>query len=186
MLAFYISIIDDPNDIDKFTMIYELYSGMMFQLAKKILQDEALAEDVVHETFLYVLKRLGSIESAESVQTKSFLLTIVKHKSISFCRSRQREGRAIQRMGETTSADLFSTDELIQRLEEKEIRAVLLKEFLKLDPEEQNLLKLFYFSKLKAEDIAALYKVSKKTFYNRLHKILDKLKIVLKEESSLE
>ena len=46
MLAFYISIIDDPNDIDKFTMIYELHSGMMFQLAKKILQDEALAEGV--------------------------------------------------------------------------------------------------------------------------------------------
>ena len=186
MLAFYISIIENPQDVDKFTNIYTRYRNMMFHVAKKILQDEGLAEDAVHETFLYILKRLNTIESVESVRSKSFLLTIVKHKALNFCRSREREGHAIQRMEEEILLDSCSTDEFMYRLEKKEIQETLLKEFLKLAPEEQDLLKLFYFSELRVEDIAVLYKVSKKTVYNRLHKILSKLKIVLKEASSLE
>ena len=83
MLFIYLSMINDPADEDKFTLLYEEYKEKMFYAANKILKDNYAAEDAVHEAFLRVMKNLHKISDVYCPQTKNYLVIIVKNVSLS-------------------------------------------------------------------------------------------------------
>lgn len=51
MLTFYISMLETEEQQDKFSYIYQNYVGFMYHVAKEVVKEHYLAEDVVHETF---------------------------------------------------------------------------------------------------------------------------------------
>lgn len=63
MLSFYLTLIDEPSDKEKFTEIYEHYKGMMMQKAMSILHSSALAEEAVQESFVKIAKNIFKISS---------------------------------------------------------------------------------------------------------------------------
>lgn len=78
MLYFYLSIIETQEQKDKFTVLYESWRNLMFRAAKAELNGDALAEDAVQEAFLYVIKKLDTIEDPRSEKTKAFVIFITK------------------------------------------------------------------------------------------------------------
>ena len=158
MLAFYTPLIADETEQDKFTAIYEAYYPLMLKIAESILHDPARAEDAVQETFLYILKVLPNIGEPESPRTKALVCKSVSHAALDICRSRKREQKVVQDLPE---------------------------DILELPAEEREMLELFYFSKLKAQDIGALYHISTKTVYNRLHAITNKLQQRMKGDEQI-
>ena len=181
MLAFYTPLIADETEQDKFTAIYEAYYPLMLKIAESVLHDPARAEDAVQETFLYILKVLPNIGEPESPRTKALVCKSVSHAALDICRSRKREQKVVQDLPE----DLPGPEDIAARLERQDRMSRLKRYILELPAEEREMLELFYFSKLKAQDIGALYHISTKTVYNRLHAITNKLQQRMKGDEQI-
>ncbi|MBQ6850876.1 MAG: RNA polymerase sigma factor [Oscillospiraceae bacterium] len=79
MLVFYLSLIDDEENQNKFKMIYEKYGNSMLYTAIDILKDDYLAEDAVQEAFLQIAKNIKTIRTDTSAETKAYVVTIVRN-----------------------------------------------------------------------------------------------------------
>lgn len=54
----------------------------MYQVAYSILRDEGMAEDAVQEAFLKLMKSDTSFADVKSGDCKRYLITVIKHASI--------------------------------------------------------------------------------------------------------
>ncbi len=84
------ALIEDEEK-SKFEEIYIKYKQTMFYIANKILRDEYLAEDAVHQAFLRIIDNLDKINEINCHKSKAFIVIIVQNISIDFYRKRKRE-----------------------------------------------------------------------------------------------
>lgn len=89
MLVMYLTLIDNPTDREKFTQLYKEHRQVMFYFANQILQDEALAEDAVHDAFLRLAGSMSRFDLTRDA--KNLLLTIVRHIALTMKSRRSRE-----------------------------------------------------------------------------------------------
>lgn len=82
MLPIYLAVIETPEDEEKFERLYETYRKLLFFVANKILKDDYLAEDAVHNTFLKVLENLEKINEVDCHKTCSLLVIITRNNCI--------------------------------------------------------------------------------------------------------
>ena len=73
-MLIYLSMIELDEDKNKLEQLYTTYKQTMFYSANRILKDEYLAEDVVHQAFLRIIDNLDKINEIKCHKT---LLTIV-------------------------------------------------------------------------------------------------------------
>ena len=82
MLGFYLSLIDEPTDREKFTAIFDRYGSMMFSKAMSILHNAALAEEAVQESFLKIAKNISKISDPNCSKTAAFIVIIVRNTAL--------------------------------------------------------------------------------------------------------
>lgn len=70
---------------------YKLYEQKMYQVAYSILRNTGLAEDAVHDAFLKLMKSGMYFEDVKSDDCKRYLITVIKHSSITIYNRKQRE-----------------------------------------------------------------------------------------------
>ena len=87
MLGFYLALIDEPSDKEKFTEIYNHYRDMMHRKAMSILHNTVLAEEAVQESFLKIAKNISKISSPVCSKTASFIVIIVRNTSYDILRT---------------------------------------------------------------------------------------------------
>lgn len=63
----------------------------MFFVANRILREEYLSEDAVHQAFLRIIDNLDKIDKVDCHKTKGFIVIIVENIAIDFYRKRKRE-----------------------------------------------------------------------------------------------
>ena len=85
-MLFYLQLLESEEEKSKFERIYLRYRGLMFHVALRVLQDDAKAEDAVHNAFLAILKHLGKLTDPDSAQTRSFCVVIAERKAIDLLR----------------------------------------------------------------------------------------------------
>ncbi len=83
----FLMMIDTPDDKRKFIILYEKYQYLMQKVAMDILHDCFLTEDAVHNAFVKLAKHMDRIGDLESLQTKRYLITIVKNSAIDIYRN---------------------------------------------------------------------------------------------------
>lgn len=133
----YLMIIDTPEDKRKFEILYEKYKYLALRVALDVLRDRYLAEDAVHEAFIKVAKNMEKIGDVETLETKRYLVTIVKHAAIDIYRKRNKQMEReiyIDEMEESEEVNSFMNPELdneileaLYRLPEKYRDVFLLK-----------------------------------------------------------
>ena len=84
-------MIQSEEDRSKFEEIYTSYRQTMFYLANRIVRDQYLAEDIVHQAFLKIIDNLDKINEINCHKTKGYIVVIVENLSIDFYRKRKRE-----------------------------------------------------------------------------------------------
>lgn len=89
MLVFYLFMIDSEEDKEKFVILYQKWRNVMFYSARQILEDKGLAEDAVHDTFLYIAQNIHKIDDPNSLTTKSYLMMGVNSQAKKILRSRK-------------------------------------------------------------------------------------------------
>ena len=90
-MLIYLSIIETEENKSKFEQIYNKYKQIMFFVANRVLRDEYLSEDAVHQAFLRIIDNLDKIDKIDCHKTKGFIVTIVENIAIDFYRKRKRE-----------------------------------------------------------------------------------------------
>lgn len=82
---------DGRSSVKFIEKCYKLYEQKMYQVAYSILRDTGLAEDAVHEAFLKLMKSGIYFEDVKSDDCKRYLITVIKHSSITTYKKKQRE-----------------------------------------------------------------------------------------------
>jgi RNA polymerase sigma-70 factor (ECF subfamily) len=75
------------GDREAYALLVERYSGMIYRLALKLLNDPQSAEDVLQETFIKVLKKIGSFDGRSKLST--WLYRIATNEALMVLRRRQ-------------------------------------------------------------------------------------------------
>ena len=65
-MFFFLTLLDDPEEQQKFTEIYYQYRHFLWYVANQKLQDAHLAEDAVQEAFLALTRHMDKIEDVHS------------------------------------------------------------------------------------------------------------------------
>lgn len=82
MLSFYLQILENDNDREYYTEIYQRYWKLLLYIAREKLQRNDLAEDCLQMTFLDVATHFENVKAVSEEKVKSYLITIVKRKAI--------------------------------------------------------------------------------------------------------
>ena len=89
-MLIYLAMIESDEDKSKFEIIYNSYKKLMLYQANTILGDTNDTEDVVHESFLKIIKIIDQIEVAKCPKTRNLVVTIVERTAIDLYRRRQK------------------------------------------------------------------------------------------------
>ena len=119
-MFFFLTLLEDPEEQQKFTEIYYQYRHFLWYVANQKLQDAHLAEDAVQETFLALTRHLDKVEEVYSDRTRNFLATIVRSKAVDILRKKLPESELPEAYGEKQSGgdmlDQYLTKENYHRL----------------------------------------------------------------------
>lgn len=118
---------DQKASIRFIEKLYTLYEQKMYQAAYRILHDSWLAEDAVQEAFINLMKHSIYFEDAESEDCKRYIITVIKHSSITIYNKKKREQEILYLTDEGTNLQKTSLpddtetdiEDLISRLPEK-------------------------------------------------------------------
>ena len=83
MLQFYLALIEEETDKERFEKAYWKYRNLMFWAAQRILSDEHLAEEAVQEAFLRIARNFRKVGDIDSRQTRNFFVMITERTALS-------------------------------------------------------------------------------------------------------
>ena len=85
-----VQTIESEESRSKYEAIYKEYRFLMFSAANSILKNPYDAEDAVHQAIIAIIDNMDKIGAIDCPETKSYVITIAKHKAIDMLRSRKR------------------------------------------------------------------------------------------------
>ena len=177
MLIFYISLIDSDESKDKFESLYLKYRKHMKHIALKILGDEHIADDAVHNAFIKIISNLHKFNEIDCQETRNLIVIIIRSVSIDMYRKRKREFENTDILQNDISVETdFSMIEVADILNEIDVLPDIHKDIL--------LLKVEYG--YKDREIAKLLGIKVDTVSKRLERARRQLKKQLNEGGSLK
>ena len=86
MLMIYLSLLETEEQKNKFEMIYHKYAGLMYHEACAVTKDHFLAEDVIHETFLQLIRIIDDVRVDNSKELAQFIKIITHSRAVDYVR----------------------------------------------------------------------------------------------------
>ncbi len=131
--------------------LYDQYGKMAYSLVLRVVRDNAIAEDLVQETFLRVWNRVHSID-AEKGSLGPWLLAIARNRAIDYLRSSAGRERKAVELDETDHASLYGEMEAGILISDQARRVKAAME--KLAPNYRTVMELAYFEGLSQSEMA--------------------------------
>ena len=170
---------DEP---DALTVLFQRHSALVFRIARRILRNDAEAEDAVQQVFLDMFRAAEQFEPGKG-SFKSWLLMFAYHRT--FNSRRQLRTRGFY--------DSDSIEELPQELIQGARRqmpfasndaVILVEQVLKLiQPRQRRAIELTYYEGLTAEQASEVTGESVRVVRHNLYRGLEKLRTVLCSKS---
>lgn len=170
------------NEPDALTILFERHSPLVFRIARRILRNDAEAEDAVQQVFLDMFRAAEQFEP-EKGSFKSWLLMFAYHRT--FNRRRQLRTRGFY--------DSDSLEELPQELIQGAGRrlpfasteaVILVEQVLKLiQPRQRRAIELTYYEGLTAEQASEVTGESVRVVRHNLYRGLERLRAALCSKS---
>lgn len=153
------------GDEEAFTQIFTLYQNSVFVKARKIMQNDANAQDVVQETFLTVHKSLHQLRDLDLFY--SWLMRI----TVSRCQMHFRKDKHYAKeafdesiLDQREERTYFDPQ---QSMREKHDREILLKLIDSLSPKKAVVVKMAYLEEMRMEEIAQVLGINVNTVKTR-------------------
>jgi len=142
--------------------LFARYRVRVYRWLLRLVDDEALAEDLLSEVFLDVWRHAASFEARSSLST--WLLAIARYKALS-----ARRRRTDAELDEATVSTVPDTADDPEVTLQKENRAEALRQSLpRLSPEHREVIDLAYCHGKSVKEIAAIVSISEATVKTRM------------------
>jgi len=157
--------------------IYDRYSGLVYGLARRILGDDALAEDVTQEVFVYVWEQPQRFDPSRGT-LRAWLGLLAHRRSVDRVRA---EVRRTNREGQTEApVTVTNTEADVDDRLSLDWLAVRVREGMqKLPAEQRQALELAYYGARTHREVAAELAIPEGTAKSRLRLALKKLNEIL-------
>lgn len=168
---------DTEFDIIYKALFRKYYANLLFY-ATRILDNEEEAEDVIQDVFVELWKRKDSMEIGD--QIRAFLYRSVYTRSLNILKHRNIENNYNSIMEELNleRTDFYHPDnnEVIQRIENRELRIEIYEAINELPDKCKEVFKLSYLYDMKNKEIADVMGVSLRTVEAHMYKALKHLR----------
>lgn len=161
---------------DAFRRLVDLHLDRYYRLAAVILGDAVLAQDAVHDAFLQAWRKWDSLR--DPARFEAWFGRIV----VNTCRNQQQRERRRAAHDISACTGLRAPDGLSPVPDQLVVREA----FHRLKPEDRTVLALRYYLDLKVDDIAAVMGLRSRAAASRLHRALERLRLVLEEDATKE
>jgi len=140
------------GDEQALAAIYDRYSGMLFGMLSRILQDRQAAEEVLQDLFMQLWRNAGQFDASRG-SLPAWLMVIGRNRGIS--RLRGRRDREVMEEEEGDYANTFVSS---QNIEDEAVRAELARHVSaalgQLPVEQRQAVELAYFEGMTQSEIA--------------------------------
>lgn len=158
------------------SVLYDRYSAALFGVIKKVVLDEAAAEDLLQETFLKIW-RSGTQYSADKGRLFTWMLNVARNTAIDYIRSK--------RFKESIQTDELDVHTVVNERVTTPVDHIGLKEVIAtLKPEHQQVLDLLYFGGLTQDQAAEELGIPLGTVKTRARTAVQVLRKLLIEKPS--
>lgn len=125
--------------------LYQRYSRILYSLAYRMVSDHQIAEDLIQDAFLSVWRRATSY-SPQSGAVRSWLISIVHHRTIDYLRSMRRRSVLKEATWEEVEQDERAAfpdvwDEVWRSVQSTQVRAAL----MNIPTDQRMVIELAYF-----------------------------------------
>src|SRR5437764_3461493 len=162
-------------------LLYERYNRVLYSLAYRMVTDHQVAEDLLQDAFLSVWRRATSY-SSQSGAVRSWLVSIVHHRTIDYLRSVRRRSilkeatwEEVEQDERTAFPDVW--DEAWRSVQSAQVRAAL----KNIPTEQRMVIELAYFSGWTHSEIAEGCQIPLGTVKARMRLGLSHLKRILEQ-----
>ena len=175
MLLFYLSLIEDSSQHDKFEEIYHKYRWLMFSTAKEILKSKELAEEATQEAFIKITKNIHKIKDACDYKTKNLVVIITRNMCFDVLDKEKRHMGLVS----IDDVEIKNTVEYFD-LETLELQSVV-DVIGMLSDEYRDIIQLKYYYDFNEKEIADMLGISHAAARKRLERAKAKLSKLLRE-----
>jgi len=162
----------NAGDRTALTLLVQKWHKTFCQKAFWVLRDKELAKDVAQECWIIIIKKLNTLNNAESF--KGWALRIVYTKSIDAYKTRAKQSRVLDNTDHATYAEPRAIEGRVKLQKE------LFKAIQDLSKDKQDIIRLFYVEQYSLNEISAVLQIPIGTVKSRLFKAREKLKLILK------
>lgn len=164
--------------------LFERYGPTALALAKRVVRDPMLAEDVLQEAFLAVWERPGAYEAGRG-SVRAFLFTIVHNRAVDRVRRESAQQRRADIEANLTVRDEPGLEELVAEsadgaLRRKQVRTAL----GDLPGEQRRIIELMYFNGLTQRQVSEQLNLPLGTVKSRTLLAMRKLRVALANAST--
>lgn len=157
-----------PNtNEDIIDTLYKLYEQPMFYEAYKILHDEYLAEDAVHEAFLRLIRNRRKIQDPASSSVHSYVYKTLRSAALDLYRRQKRQRENCLELDESIENTL-AAPESVERLPVSLIA--------ELPPKYASVMRCLFFDGLSIRETAAVLRISEELVRKRCERARKLLK----------
>lgn len=157
--------------------LYDRHHQLALGLARRLMRNRELAEDVVQEAFLAVWRQAGTYRP-ERGSVRNWLLSIVHHRAVDRLRRDVTPAALEESLPDTEHAEVW--EQAAKHILCEHVRAAL----LELPAEQRRTLELAYFGGLSCQQIADRLGVPLGTVKGRMRLALQKLRVLLQTEAA--
>ena len=169
------------GDLERLSELFERHHRRLYQFFLKLARDRSVAEDLVQEVFVRVLKYRHTWRSeAEFVP---WMFALARNAAVDHFRSRTRDSK---RDAAAAAPSRPTAPRAVERLEEAERAGQLRKALDLLSPDKREVLLLARFGELKHDRIADLLGISPGAVRVRLHRALKELREAYRQVTAEE
>lgn len=163
---------------EAFTMLYDLYSDLLYGYGMKIVPDEDVVMDAIQSLYMNIFEKRKHLSVPTSIA--AYLCRSLKNILINELQS--ASVRNTRQLDETLKADydfdleLDAEGAMIAGENERERFDIFQAELGKLSHQQREMLYLRYYKGLEIGEIAEILAVSKRTVYNTINNALTRLR----------
>jgi RNA polymerase sigma-70 factor (ECF subfamily) len=150
--------------------IYEIAGGRMMAVAMSIVKNRQTAEDIVHDSFIKIVKYARRYKS--DGDGYAWVMSIVRNTALDYIRKRRQHI-------EVSAEEIYNLSSSDYSPEKRENAIMLESALNKLAPDERKIIYLTYYLEMPLREIATELGISKSTADRKLQSAQKNLKILL-------
>jgi RNA polymerase sigma-70 factor (ECF subfamily) len=161
------------GDLDGMARLYDLYGGIAYAVALRVLGDPGRAEDAVQDGFLAIWRNAQRFDASRG-SLRAWLLTTVRNRSVDYLRGRRGRERYELELSEQSRSNAAGSDpwrEVSLSLEREAVRDAL----ERLPSEQRQAIQLAYFDGYTDREVAAITQAPLGTVKGRMRLGLEKM-----------